>query len=423
MNDDRSDQGRMDPALLRGLTQRRLTRRDVLRYAGTGVGAAGLAAFLAACGAKTTSSSSGASTSVAAGSNEWWSKQTQAGVLNFANWPYYIDTSKGEHPTLETFTKETGIEVNYRPVINGNAEFFAKIRPFLEQGKDTGWDIIVITNGPELSQLIANNWLIPLDLSLLPNFTANASPLVNDPVYDPGNKYSVVWQSGFTGIGYAPEAVQALGRAPDSIADLWDPRLKGHVGMMNDNTELGSIGMLKLGIEPSTSGPDDWQTAAAELQKQKDVGLVRGYFSQSYINQLQDRNTWISQAWSGDIFIANQSGYPELKFLVPKEGVMFWSDNMLIPALAQHPLDAITYMNYAYDPKVAALMADYIWYVTPVPAAKDIVLHELDDPTVAKSPLVFPDAAMDQQAHQYYTFKGQEDLTEWNDTFEPIIQS
>jgi spermidine/putrescine transport system substrate-binding protein len=102
---------------------------------------------------------------------------------------------------------------------------------------------------------------------------------------------------------------------------------------------------------------------------------------------------------------------------------MFWSDNMMIPALAQHPLDAITYMNYAYEPKVAALMADYIWYVTPVPAAKDIVLHELHDPTVAKSPLVFPNAEMDQQAHQYYTFKGQEDLTEWNDTFEPIIQS
>ena len=51
------------------------------------------------------------------------------------------------------------------------------------------------------------------------------------------------------------------------------------------------------------------------------------------------------------------------------------------------------------------------------------MLHELDDPTVAKSPLVFPDAAMEQQAHQYYTFNGQEDLSEWNDTFEPIILS
>jgi spermidine/putrescine transport system substrate-binding protein len=421
MKGDRGDPGSIDRALLRGLTERRLSRRDAIKYAGAGAGVVGLSAFLAACGVKT--ASPGATTAAQVGSSEWWSKQQLAGVLNFANWPYYIDTSKGQHPTLETFTKETGTQVNYRPVINGNAEFYAKVQPFLAAGKDTGWDLFVISNGFELSELIANKWLIPLDMSLLPNFTANASPLVKSPDYDQGNKYTVNWQSGFTGMGYTPEAVQALGRAPTSFADLWDDRFKGHVGMMDDNTEIGSTTMLKLGIEPSTSTPDDWRRAAAELQKQKDAGLVRGYFSQSYINQLQDHNTWISLAWSGDIFIANQSGYPELKFLVPKEGVMFWNDNMMIPALAQHPLDAITYMNYTYEPKVAALMADYIWYITPVPAAKDIVLNQLHDPTVADSPLVFPDQAMVQQTHQYYTFKGQEDHTEWNQIFEPIIQS
>lgn len=411
----------IDPSLLRGLTQRRLSRRDVLKYAGAGAGAMGLSAFLAACGASGTSSGAGASASV--GTASWWAKQTKAGTLNFANWPYYIDTSKGQHPTLETFSKETGIQVNYRPVINGNADFFAKIEPFLQDGKDTGWDMFVISTGFETSTLIANGWVIPLDLSLLPNFTANASPLVKNQNYDPGNKYTVNWQSGFTGMAYTPEAVQALGRAPNSFADLWDERLKGHVGMMDDNTEIGSTAMLKLGIEPSASTPDDWHTAAAELQKQKDAGLVRGYFSQSYINQLQDHNTWASLAWSGDVFIANQSGYPELTFIVPKEGVMFWNDNMMIPALAQHPLDAITYMNYTYEPKVAALMADYIWYVTPVPAAKDIVLNDLNDPTVANSPLIFPDEAMIKQTHQYYDFKGQQDHTEWNNIFEPIIQS
>jgi spermidine/putrescine transport system substrate-binding protein len=421
MSNEANGGASIDPALLRGLTQRRLSRRDLLRYAGTGAGTAGLAAFLAACGVKTSTPKAGASAQV--GSHEWWSKQKQTGVLNFANWPYYIDTKKGKHPTLDAFTEQTGIQVNYRPVINDNAAFFAKIKPFLQQGKPTGWDIIVITNGPQLSELIDNNWLIKLDLSLLPNFTANASPLVKDPAYDPNNTYTVTWQSGFTGIGYAPEAVRALGRAPNSINDLWDPRLKGHVGMMSDNTELGSIGLLKLGIEPSTSTPDDWNKAADVLKQQKDAGVVRGYFDQSYINKLENRDTWISQAWSGDIYIANASGYPELKFLVPNEGVMVWHDNMMIPALAQHPKDAITYMNYAYDPSVAAKLADYINYVTPVPAAKEIVLKQLKDPTVANSPLVFPDAAMDQNAHQYYTFKGQQDLTQWNDIFEPIIQS
>lgn len=409
----------LDPSLVRGLTQQRLSRRQLLRYAGVGTGVLGLSAFLAACGVKSTTAGGGPSASPTFD----WGSQTLHHVLNFANWPYYIDTHKGDHPTLDTFTKETGIKVNYRPVINDNAAFFATIQPYLQAGKPTGWDLMVITNGAQLSQLIDNGWLIPLDHAKLPNFAANASDLVKNPSYDPGNKYTAAWQSGFTGIGYSPAAVKALGRAPNSVSDLWDTRLKGHVGMMSDNTELGSIGLLRLGIDPPTSTPDDWRNAAGILQQQKSAGLVRNYYDQGYINALENGDTWITQAWSGDIFIANSSGYPDLKFLVPNEGVMFWTDNMMIPVHAADPLDAITYMNYVYEPKVAALMANYIWYVTPVSSAQPIVAGLPGGKTVASSPLVFPDAAMKAKAHEYYVFKGTQDLNEWNSIFEPIIQS
>ena len=81
---------------------------------------------------------------------------------------------------------------------------------------------------------------------------------------------------------------------------------------------------------------------------------MRGYYDQGYINTLENGDTWLTQAWSGDIFQANQSGYPELKFVVPEEGVMLWHDNMMIPVGAADPLDAITYMDYVYEPNVAA---------------------------------------------------------------------
>ena len=139
--------------------------------------------------------------------------------------------------------------------------------------------------------------------------------------------------------------------------------------MMSDNTELGSIGLLKLGIEPSTSHPDRLeQGGRRSLQQQKNDGIPRGYFDQGYINQLENGNTWITQAWSGDVFIAQQSGYPELKFVVPEEGVDVLARQHDDPVGAENPLDALTYMNYVYDPQVAALMANYIWYITPVPA-------------------------------------------------------
>ena len=407
----------LDAAWIRGLTEPRLSRRDMLRYAGAGAGAVGLSAFLAACGAKTGGVAGGTSSSAA--SFDWAAQQLHH-KLNFANWPYYIDTHKGTHPSLDLFQKQTGIQVNYRVPINDNAAFYQTLRPSLQAGKPTGWDLVVITNGAQLSELIANNWLIPLDLAKLPNFMKYASTAVKDPTYDPKNIYTVAWQSGITGMAFSPKATAALGREPDSIADLWNPVFKGHVGMMSDNTELGSFGLLHTGVDPATSTQTQWNAAASSLMQQQP--LVRNYYDQSYINALENGDTWITQAWSGDVFIANQSGYPDLKFIVPKEGAMFWTDNMMIPVGAENPLDALTYMDFVYDPKIAAMLANYIWYITPVPASKPLVAAMPGGAAVAASPLVYPDAQMQSNFREYYVFKGQTDLNAWNNVFEPIIQ-
>ena len=102
---------------------------------------------------------------------------------------------------------------------------------------------------------------------------------------------------------------------------------------------------------------------------------------------------------------------------------MFWTDYMMIPVGAADPLDALTYMNFVYEPMVSAMLENYLWYVTPVPDCRPFVKEMPQGAAVAASPLVFPDAVIKAKAHQYYVFKGQQDLTEWNNIFEPIIQS
>ncbi len=408
----------LDPALLRGLTQRRMSRREALRVGAAGAGALGLGALLAACGVSGTRQQ--AAKNKGKDWAKWWSQQHKTGQLDFANWPYYIDTKHGKHPSLELFEKQTGIKVNYEPVIQNNAPFYAKIAPSLKAGQPTGYDIIVMTNGWELTQLIDNGWLIPLDHSRLPNFFKYASPSVKSPNYDPGNRYTVTWQSGLTGIAYDPTKTK---RKITSVNDLWDPAFKGKVGMMSDNTELGSVGLLKIGVDPAKSTPADWKKAAAELTKQRDQGIVRQYYDQSYIKALEDGDTWITQAWSGDVFQAQNSGYPHLRFVVPEEGVMSWHDNCMIPMHAAHPVDAIEWMNFYYQPKIEAMIEDWVWYICPVPKAREIIANKLGDKTVANSPLVFPTAEMESKFHDYYTFKGFHDYNEWNNTFDPIIQS
>jgi len=335
------DEPPVDVALLRGLTEPRYTRSQMLKAAGGGLGALSLSGLLAACGVAGTAAKKETGTDWAA----FWSKQKQTGQLNFANWPLYIDTDHGKHPSLEQFTKATGIKVKYREVIQDNAPFYAQIAPTLQAGQGTGYDIVVMTSDTwQLNELLhINNWAIPLDHSQIPNFAKYASSLVKNPSYDPGNKYTTAWQSGFTGIAYDPRLTK---REITSVHDLFDPAFKGHVGMMSDNTELGSLGLLALGIEPVKSTRADWTKAAALLTKQRQRGVVRQYYDQSYIKALESGDVWITQAWSGDIYQANNSGYPHLKFVVPKEGMMVWTDNMLIPLHAANPLDALKWMNY-----------------------------------------------------------------------------
>ena len=208
------------------------------------------------------------------------------GTLNFANWPLYIDKKKvnGEvtYPSLDQFTTDTGIDVKYREAISSNPEFFGKIQPQLAAGQSTGWDLIVITNGDTLNQLFRLNYLIELPADKRPNFDANASIAVKDPAYDPGNTFTMAWQSGLTGIGWDPVQVKALRPSkPEitSVMDLFDPAFKGKVGMFGDNADLPGLVMVGMGIAPETSTPADWQAAADMLQKQKDDGIVRQFFN------------------------------------------------------------------------------------------------------------------------------------------------
>jgi spermidine/putrescine transport system substrate-binding protein len=416
-----------DPAFLRGLSMRRMSRRDLFRSAGVGAGALSLGAILAACGGTSGGGGGGGSGGGGGGSGEGgidWDAEPN-GTLKFANWPLYIDKKKvnGQvtYPSLERFTADTGIEVTYREVINANAEFFGKIQPQLQAGQSTGWDIIVITNGDTLNQLLRLEYLVPLPTDKRPNFDANGSVAVTDPSYDPGNEFTMAWQSGLTGIGWDPVQVKEL--RPDkpeitSVMDLFDPAFKGKVGMFADNADMPNLVMIGQGVDPTTSTPDDWQAAADLLQKQKDDGIVRQFFTQNYTSALQNGDVALTMAWSGDIFQLNLEGDASgLQFTIPDEGVVIWTDNMCIPVGADNPVDAITYMDYVYQPEVQAEIESWVNYICPVPSAADVI-----DPSLADSPLIFPTAEDLEKAYAYYVFKTPEEQTEWNALFQPIYQ-
>lgn len=404
-----------DPSFLRGMTQRRLSRRDVLRSAGVGVGALSLGAIMAACGVSGTKN---AQTNTDIGTEGWWDTQSATKEMVFANWPLYLDGQKGgDRPSLDKFLTDTGIKVTYKEAILDNPGFYSKIAPILKSGKPIGDDIIVLTsNSPVLGKVIhTNGWAIPLDHRKMTNFNANASKLVSSPWWDPGNKYTMAWQSGLTAIGYNPKYIT---RPITSILDLWDPAFKGHVGRFSDPQELGTMGLLAIGVDPATSTPADWQRAADKLKAQ--TPLVRANLDQGYIDALANGDLWITQAWSGDIYQTNRSEGTNLQMVVPTEGGMLWTDNMLIPLYAANPVAAMTLMDYVYKPDIAGMIADAVTYITPCPACQDYIKTTLNDPKAAESQLIFPSPDTSALFKNYYFYKDQSELDTWNNIFEPV---
>ena len=392
-----------------------ISRRDLLRRAGIGAGAISLNAWLAACGIGGQQSPSSQETE---GGNPYTTTE-QTGELNFANWPAYIDKAKGKSPTIEMFQKQSGISVNYKEVINDNVSFFSTIREPLAAGQAVEWDIIVVTDWL-IAKMARLGYLEPLDHSKLPNFDANAGQVYKDPSYDPGNQYSVPWQSGITGIAYNPELTK---RPITSVEDLFDPAFKGKVGMMSEMRDTMSLVLLGMGVNPEEATIEDARAAAEKLTKQRDDGIVRSYYGNDYVQPLANGDLALSVAWSGDVLGKTLGSNSKVEFVVPDEGGILWVDNMAIPQNAANPIDAHAMMDYVYDPKIAAQMTAWINYISPVPAAQPILQKAKDSYTrqVANSPLVFPTPEMESNLHHYKDLDEAEE-TEWNELFDGVVQ-
>lgn len=425
MSDDRP----IAPGAMQEILRKRLTRRGVLKGAGAGVAGFSLAAFMAAC------SSGGDSADL----NPKDVFSGQAGdTVQFANWPLYLDQAKDKngdvyYPSLKQFTDKTGIAVNYEATIQSNEEFYGKIQPQLSAGDSTGWDIIVITNGRQFTILTQNQWVYPLDTTKRPNFDANAADYAVNPAYDKGNKYSMAWQSGITGIGVNTKLVNGEVTKMDDLANP-DKVGKSSVGMLTG--DMPDWVMVNLGIDPKTSGPDEWNEAAAWLMKQRDSGTVRQYYDQGYINDLTGGNLTATMAWSGDV-LYNQlwAGYDNLNFVFPDGGALLWIDNMMIPVGAKNPVGALEVMDWYYDPKIATEVTEWVLYNSPVKGVQDLIIKDADKAQsqgykgyanklyeTAHNEFLFPSEAYLARTSFGRQLENDDEASQWDNIFLPISQ-
>ena len=355
-----------------------MTRDQLLRRGAAGLTVLSLPTLLAACG--------GGGGGGGEGTGEL------KDVLNFANWPLYIDVDKPT--TLEQFTEQTGIKINYYEEINDNAEYFAKVQGPLSQGQGIDRDIFVFTDNSRFPGILVNEgWVQELDKSLIPNMS-NLVDAQASPPFDPNRDYSLPWQSGMTGIAWNEDLTGPV----ESIDQLFeDPKLKGKVSMLQEMADSIGLVMLSNGDDPTSVTDDSFNAAVDRVQAAVDSGQIVKFTGNDYAQPLTRGTFAAAVAWSGDM-VQLLSDNPKLKWAIPTDGGMIWTDNMLIPTGGSVPT-ASTYMNYVYDPAVAAKIAAYVNYVTPVQGAQEELAKT--DPETASNQLIFPDEETLSQVKQF----------------------
>jgi spermidine/putrescine transport system substrate-binding protein len=365
-----------------------LTRKQFIRRAAAGGSILTVPGLLSACGGSIKSAANTQTTETV---------QTKlAHTLNFSNWPLYIDVGKNKsHPSLNQFTKQTGVQVNYVEDINDNESFFGKIEGPLSRGQGVGRDIIVMTDSSGLPQrMVKLGWVEKLYKPAIPNMT-NLIPAQQHPSWDPNRDYSLPWQSGMTGIGYDPNKV---GGEITSVADLLEnPKLKGKVTLLTELADTMGLVMLANGDDPSKVTQASWNKAYQRIQKAVNSGQIRQFTGNDYAPLLAKGDIWACFAWSGDM-VQLHADHPGLKWNLPDVGGMIWTDNMLIPH-GGNVYTASVYMNFYYQPKIAAEVEDYVNYICPVAGADKVL--EKTDPAVARNTLIFPTPTMLSNAHQF----------------------
>jgi spermidine/putrescine transport system substrate-binding protein len=375
---------------IRRLIETEISRRRLLRQAGAGVTALSFASLLAACGSDDGIEGGGGDQSA---DIEVIPKGEVSDQLNFSNWPLYIDEEKPT--TLDKFEREFGTKVKYTQEINDNNEFFGKVRQTYSRGDSGGRDLHVVTDwlASKMKQL---GYVQKLDKSELPNVDANLIDSLKSPGFDPEREWAIPWQSGYVAIGYRRDLV---GGEPESVNDLFDPKFKGKVTMLTEMRDTVGMVMLNMGADPSTDGTDAALEAIEKIEQAQQDGQIRRFTGNDYTRDLLKGDAAMSIVWSGDA-ISLKSSNKNIDYYLPPDGFMLWSDNMQVPVGAPHAYTAQKMMNFVYQPDIAAQIAAYVNYITPVKGAQE-EMRKID-PELAESPYIFPS---DEDLERSYIFR------------------
>lgn len=350
----------------RAILNSKISRRALV----AGAGALGGAALLSSCGS--------------GGGDE---AASTSGSVRWGNWPLYLDydEDKKVYPTLEAFSAATGIAAEYFEDYNDNDEFFGKVQAQLKLKEDIGYDIVTPTDWMA-ARWIRLGYTQKFDKANIPN-AGNILDTLASPSFDPMREQSLTWQGIMGGFGWN---VEKNPKGIRTLDDLFSPSNKGKIVVLSEMRDTIGIILRHQGVDLTTVTEDQFMNAVDFLAKKIADGWIRGVKGNEYAEDLTSGDATAVIGWSGDMFILKSENEGKFDFAIPESGGTISGDNLMIPytATAEAKASAEKLINWYYDPKIAAEVAAYVNYVTPVKGAQAEM--EKIDPELASSEFIFP---------------------------------
>ena len=401
-----------DP-MMRELVQMARRHQMTRRTALAGAGATAAALALAACAP---GGSTGEALTPATDLSD--SEKT----LIWHNWSLYMDEDEqGNYPTLQKFTEKTGIEVEYKIEIDDNNNYRKKVINQLMAGQDIGADVTCPTDWMA-SVWVTLGYTQEYNPANIPN-KKNLAPAYLGAAYDPERNSAIPFQGILAGITYNKEEFKkATGKdSPTSLDDLWNPALKGRVGVLSEMRD--TIGMILLAndidITSASSLTEDAFMNAIDFYAGKVAdGQIARIKGNSYSEDLENGDTIAAIAWSGDTVQLNLTAEREkYGFFIPESGTTISADCFVTPMGATHKRNVEELINYYYDPAVAAELAAWVNFVTPVVGAQEEAMKI--DPALAENQLIFPSEKFMENVSGFRSLTGAE-FAKFSKAFEDV---
>ncbi len=315
------------------------------------------------------------------------------GDLNFYNWTEYIPYgSAAEDYEVEDlvakFEEEYGVKIVQT--------FYEDNETMLSQIEAGGAPYDLIVPSDYMVSTMADpevNLLMKINKSAVPNL-ANLDPLFDGLPFDPTGEYSVPYQAGTSGLGFAYEYVDDTDGISWGL--IFDPDMSepfaGMITMLNDERETLGAALKYLGYSVNTTSQDELDEATALLADAN--SRIAAYDSAAFDDLLVAGESVIGHGWNGgflgsydEISTDDYDAYEDFGYAVPVEGGIVWVDLMAIPVTAEHPCTALTFINFILDAENGGTLTNYTYYMSPNLAAYDYI-----DPDILEDETVFPTA-------------------------------